>query len=231
MGPDRDFTRQQVAKFSARDAVALPRYEAMLERIARFVEPTLLETPPNLWSLRPRDLARMATLAWRFARLGKDAPRALEVLTGAARPILDRWFEAEELQATLATDAIIGALALPSMPGTAYVLFHHVMGETGGVRGVWGYARGGMGEHQRGLGGGRARTWRRDAASSPVANILTHQGRVTGVALEDGTTFKAPRVVLQRRSAGDVPDPARSGAADPEFVKRRAERGLLERIA
>ena len=31
------------------------------------------------------------------------------------------------------------------MPGTAYVLFHHVMGECDGVRGVWGYVRGGMG--------------------------------------------------------------------------------------
>ena len=36
-------------------------------------------------------------------------------------------------------------MAAPSMPGTAYVLFHHVMGETNGKRGVWGYVRGGMG--------------------------------------------------------------------------------------
>src|SRR5206468_10202990 len=41
--------------------------------------------------------------------------------------------------------SIIGAFASPSMPGTAYVLFHHVMGETNGKRGVWSYTRGGMG--------------------------------------------------------------------------------------
>ncbi len=70
---------------------------------------------------------------------------AIEVLTGAARPILDRWFESEQLKGTLATDAIIGAFMAPSMPGTAYVLFHHVMGETNGKRGVWSYVRGGMG--------------------------------------------------------------------------------------
>ena len=40
---------------------------------------------------------------------------------------------------------MIGAFAPPSHPGTAYVLFHHVMGECNGVRGVWGYVRGGMG--------------------------------------------------------------------------------------
>ncbi len=80
-----------------------------------------------------------------FRKLGTDGQKAIEILTGAAKPILDRWFESEELKATIATDAIIGAFATPSMPGTAYVLFHHVMGECDGVRGVWGYVRGGMG--------------------------------------------------------------------------------------
>src|SRR5947208_2946386 len=105
----------------------------------------LLLTPPNPWSLRPRDLLQLAGLGWRFLKLGADGARALEILTGAARPILDRWFESEQLKVTLATDAVIGAMASPSTPGTAYVLFHHVMGECNGVRGVWGYVRGGMG--------------------------------------------------------------------------------------
>ena len=39
----------------------------------------------------------------------KDGVEAIEVLTGAARPILDRWFESEQLKVTLATDAVIGA--------------------------------------------------------------------------------------------------------------------------
>src|SRR5437899_10990940 len=34
IGPDKELTRRQVAKFSPRDAAALPRYEAMLERVA-----------------------------------------------------------------------------------------------------------------------------------------------------------------------------------------------------
>jgi phytoene dehydrogenase-like protein len=194
MGPDKGLTRQQVAKFSSRDAAALPRYEAMLERVADFVEPTLLETPPNPWSRRPRDLARLAGLGWRFLKLGALGPQALEILTGAARPILDRWFESEELKIALATDAIIGAMASPSMPGTAYVLFHHVMGECNGVRGMWGYVRGGMGA----LSGALASAARAHGAeirlNSPVARILTRDGRVTGAALEDGTEFRSTRV-------------------------------------
>ena len=218
MGPDREFTRRQVAKFSERDAAALPRYEAMLERIAQFVEPTLLETPPNPWSFRPRDLMRLGTLAWRFSRLGKDGPRALEILTGAARPILDRWFESEQLKVTLATDAIIGAMASPSMPGTAYVLFHHVMGETNGVRGVWGYARGGMGGISDALAAAARERGADIRVSSPVAKILTHRDRVTGVALEDGTEFTAPRVVSNADLRVTFLTLLDSTELDPEFL-------------
>src|SRR3954470_18822472 len=39
MGPDKDMTYREVAKFSKRDAESLPKYEAMLERVAAFIEP------------------------------------------------------------------------------------------------------------------------------------------------------------------------------------------------
>ncbi|HYL27482.1 MAG TPA: NAD(P)/FAD-dependent oxidoreductase, partial [Candidatus Nitrosotalea sp.] len=135
----------EIAKFSKRDAERYPQYEAMLERVASVVEPTLVQIPPNL--LRPRlsELLEAGKMGRALQRLGPGMAEAIEVLTGAARPILDRWFDSEELKGTIATDAIIGAFMAPSMPGTAYVLFHHVMGETNGKRGVWSYVRGGMG--------------------------------------------------------------------------------------
>src|SRR4051812_12819997 len=64
MGPDAELNRREVGKFSARDAVALPRYEAMLGRVARWVEPTLLRPPPDPWSGRWRDLLELGRLAW-----------------------------------------------------------------------------------------------------------------------------------------------------------------------
>src|SRR5256885_16095420 len=50
MGPDKEMTRREVSKFSKKDAETLPRFEAMLERIAGFLEPMLMETPVNPWS-------------------------------------------------------------------------------------------------------------------------------------------------------------------------------------
>src|SRR6476620_1443864 len=41
MGPDKEMTRREVAKFSARDADAYPKYEDMLTRVADFLEPML----------------------------------------------------------------------------------------------------------------------------------------------------------------------------------------------
>ena len=194
LGPDEKLVRREVAKFSKRDAETLPRYEAMLEGVARFIEPTLLETPPDPWSLRPRDLLALARLGWRFLKLGADGPRAVEVVTGAARPILDRWFESEELKIVLATDAIIGAVASPSMPGTAYLLFHHVMGECNGARGVWGYVRGGMGGISQALAAAARERGAEIRTNSPVAKIMVRNGRVEGVGLEDGSELRARRV-------------------------------------
>ena len=98
MGPDMDATQREIAKFSVRDAENYPKYDAMLERVADVIEPTLLLAPPNL--LRPglKDLWDMFRLGRSMQKMGPGLSEAVEVLTGAARPILDRWFESEERQ-------------------------------------------------------------------------------------------------------------------------------------
>ena len=194
MGPDAEQTRAEIAKFSKRDAERYPEYEAMLERVAAVVEPTLTMAPPDVRKPRPRDLRAMLTLGRSFRRLGDATGEAVEILTGAARPILDRWFESEELKGTLATDAIIGAMASPSMPGTAYVLFHHVMGEAGGTRGVWAYMRGGMGGITQALAGAARDLGADIRCEAEVARILVQDGRAAGVALASGDEYHAPIV-------------------------------------
>jgi phytoene dehydrogenase-like protein len=194
MGPNTALTRNEIAKFSLRDAERYPRYEAVLERVAALVEPTLTMPPPDLQRPRLGDLRTLLSLGGAFRRLGDRAGEAVEILTGAARPILDRWFESEELKGTLATDAIIGAMASPSMPGTAYVLFHHVMGEAGGARGVWGYMRGGMGGLTQALAAAARDLGADIRCDAEVARILVRDGRAVGVALASGDEFYAPIV-------------------------------------
>ena len=194
MGPDKEMTRREIAKFSPTDAENFPKYEAMLTRVADFLEPLLDQTPPNPWG-GVRDLYRLGRMAWRFRQLGRETGAdAIEILSGAARPILDRWFESEQLKATLATDAVIGAFAPPSAPGTAYVLFHHVMGECDGVRGVWGYVRGGMGMIANSIARSAMAQGAEIKLRADVDRIMVKDGRAVGVALSDGTEFFAPVV-------------------------------------
>ncbi|MGA8099221.1 MAG: NAD(P)/FAD-dependent oxidoreductase [Candidatus Cybelea sp.] len=184
----------EIAKFSKRDALNYPKYEAMLERVASVVEPTLTQVPPNLMRPSLGQLLEAGKMGRALQRLGPGMGEAIEVLTGAARPILDRWFESEEVKGTIATDAIIGAFMAPSMPGTAYVLFHHVMGETNGKRGVWSYVRGGMGGLTQALAAAAKDLGVDIRTDAEVARITTRAGRVTGVALTNGEEFAAKRV-------------------------------------
>ncbi len=205
MGPEPGLNQREISRFSTRDAERFPRYETLLERVAQSLEPALSSPAPDLLPLpstwRERGLGkrlRDGKIGWNLYRalgaLGSDLPEAIELLTGAARPILDRWFESDVLKATLATDAIIGAFAPISAPGSAYVLLHHVMGEAGGARGVWGYVQGGMGALATSLAAACRDLKVKIVREAPVQRILAAGGRVNGVALEDGHTINAPVV-------------------------------------
>jgi phytoene dehydrogenase-like protein len=185
---------EEIAKFSRRDAQSYPKYEAMLERVAAVVEPTLTQVPPDLVHPSLGALLEAGQLGRRLQKLGPAMGEAIEVLTGAARPILDRWFESEELKGTIATDAIIGAFMTPSMPGSAYVLFHHVMGETNGKRGVWSYVRGGMGGLTQALASAARDLGVEIRTQAEVTKVLTRDGRATGVVLADGSEFEAKKI-------------------------------------
>ena len=206
LGPNMVESQREISKFSRRDAEAYPKYNALLERVAKVLEPVLNKSAPDPLPLpkewrkigvgkRLRDGSKMLELYQSLNGLGADLPEAVELLTGAARPLLERWFEAEVLRATLATDAIIGAFSSISSPGTAYVLLHHVMGEAGGARGVWGYVRGGMGGLADALEKACLDQRVTILRESPVASIVTDgdgdSHSVKGVILEDGTQIEA----------------------------------------
>lgn len=202
LGPDMRASQDQIAQFSDRDAEAYPRYNQLLERVAEVLEPVLNRAAPDPLPLptsrrslgigkRLRDTNKLWELYQAMGHLGEDLPVAIELLTGAARPILERWFEAEVLRATLATDAIIGAFASISAPGTAYVLLHHVMGEAGGARGVWGYVAGGMGGLADALEHACQDMGVEILREAPVEQIVVEHQKVRGVVLSDKTFLHA----------------------------------------
>ncbi|MDG2380646.1 MAG: NAD(P)/FAD-dependent oxidoreductase [Pirellulaceae bacterium] len=205
LGPDMADSQREIAKFSARDAERYPDYISFLERVAKQLDPVLCQSAPDPLPLpteyrkigvakRLGDARKMLELYNAMVELGEDIPLAIELMTGAARPFLEKWFEAEVLRSTLATDGVIGAFASISSPGTAYVLLHHVMGEAGGARGVWGYIQGGMGGLADSLEKACLDLRVDILRESPVESILTSKGQVQGVALQGGGIIEAPVV-------------------------------------
>src|SRR5437870_733384 len=95
----------------------------------------------------------------------------------------------------LATDGVIGTNGGPSSPGTAYVLLHHMMGGVGGVRGLWGFVRGGMGALSEALKRSAQSAGADIRTDAEVAQVTIRNGRAVGVVLADGTEFRA-RVVV-----------------------------------
>lgn len=188
-------TCEEIAKFSKKDAAIFPEFEKKIEDLSKFVHPLLTMVPPDPSGHSARDILGSLKLLWRTRGLGNDIYEHLRIFSMSVADYLALWFESEELKVRMATDGVIGAWAGPYSPGTAYVLFHHVMGETEGRPGVWGYARGGMGSITQALAkyfqakGGTVIT------SADVDKIIIKDGVAEGVALKDGREFHAKRIL------------------------------------
>lgn len=188
-------TQAEVARFSAKDAAALPAYYAMLDRVAGVLRSLLLETPPNVGG-GIADWLRAWKVGGRLKGLTLSERRdLLDLFTKSAGEVLDHWFESDPIKAAFGFDAIVGNFASPYTPGSAYVLLHHVFGEVNGKRGTWGHAMGGMGSITQAMATeARARGVEIFAGQS-VERVIVGDGRATGIVLADGREIAARRVV------------------------------------
>jgi len=196
MWSDTAKTCEEIRKFSARDAENYPRYEEFLDRLARFIEPLLLETPPDVNHRGLDDWRKLASLGRRLMKMPADELVGhLRILSQSVKDFLDPWFESEQLKVAVATDGVIGTNGGPYTPGTAYVLFHHAMGGVGGKRGLWGFVRGGMGGLTQALAASARSRGAEIRTSARVQQISVRNQRATGVVLRSGEEISA-RVVI-----------------------------------
>lgn len=193
-------TQAQVAKFSVRDAERLPAYEAQLERIADVLRALALQAPPNVtdggWMQALPELLRAGRLGRRLHALGAGLRQELlDLFTISAAEYLERWFESDPVKALFGFDGIVGNYASPYTPGSAYVLLHHVFGESNGVKGAWGHALGGMGAITQAMAGAARAAGAQIRTDAGVREILVEGGRAVGVLTEQGERVYARHVV------------------------------------
>ncbi|HEX4043013.1 MAG TPA: NAD(P)/FAD-dependent oxidoreductase [Xanthobacteraceae bacterium] len=191
-------TEAGIAKFSARDAARYPAYAAEIGRVADVLRSLILAAPPNLRMDGWRDMigsigafGALGRKLWRGDALGA----ALRMFRQSAGAMLDGWFESDPIKAVLGFDAVVGNLASPYSPGSAYVLLHHAFGEVNGKRGVWGHAMGGMGAITQALARAAGEAGVRIDTGAPVREVLIEGGSACGVVLQDGTVVRARAVI------------------------------------
>jgi phytoene dehydrogenase-like protein len=193
-------TREEVAKFSARDAERLDAYAARLEAVADVLRALALETPPNVIEGHPfaaiSELIKSGRIANRLRRLGIDLQRELlDLFTNSAGAYLDGWFESDPIKAAYGWDGVVGNYASPYTPGSAYVLLHHCFGEVNGKKGVWGHAIGGMGAITQAMAKSAAAHGADIRVDAPVREVIVEQGRAVGVVTEKGEAIRARTVI------------------------------------
>ncbi|MDG1322089.1 MAG: NAD(P)/FAD-dependent oxidoreductase [Porticoccaceae bacterium] len=186
----------QLRRRSPHDADAMFRFQADLARYAQLIRKTLLRTPPDPTSFRPRDIKELLWLAKEFWSLGeKELYEYIRFFTMSAADFLDDYFEDDLIKAAMASPGVIGTALGVYSPGSAYILLHHVMGDVDGNIGAWGLARGGMGAISHAIAsaltehGGEIRT------NAGVDKITVKNGKAVGVVLDNGDELHADIVV------------------------------------
>jgi phytoene dehydrogenase-like protein len=210
-GQDRNENVHEIARHSKHDADAFDQYEHDITMVCQALKPLLDNVPPDLFSKDPEELVAMSALA---AHMRSLEPRvlhnAVRLLTGSAADFLDDYFESDILKGYLSSSSIIGTKVGPRSQGSGLVLLYHNIGEHDGVFGSWAFHKGGNGGFTQVLARAAQAFGAEIILESPVAKVITSNGRATGVALENGTELEADIVVSAvdpRRTFMQLVDP------------------------
>jgi phytoene dehydrogenase-like protein len=154
-------------------------------------------------------------------RLGDDPEAKAVLFEWSMAEFVERYVNDERLQIAYLGQGVIGTNASPFDAGTASIRFHHSSGRLGGMAGMWGYVRGGMGMVSFYFCDAAREAGATVVSGVPVARIVTGEG----IELEGGERIGA-RIVVSNA------DPRRtltmlSGDAD-EGWRAQVERVPME---
>ena len=123
---------------------------------------------------------------------------------------IEHYLRDERLQIAYLGQGVIGTNASPFDPGTASIRFHHASGRLGGLPGMWGYVRGGMGMVSFYFCDAAREAGATVVSGVPVASIIPGEG----VVLEGGERIAARTIISNAdpvrtlHMLGDAADPA-----------------------
>lgn len=146
-------------------------------------------------------------------RLGNDQEARHVLFDWSMAEFAERYLTDERLQIAYLGQGVIGTNASPFDAGTASIRFHHSSGRLGGMPGMWGYVKGGMGMVSFYMCDAAREAGALVAAGVTVAQILPGEG----VLLQSGERIAAPIVISNadpRRTINMLGDAVEAGWRD-----------------
>jgi len=172
-------TQAELARFSPRDAAALPKWHAFWRRAAEITYPWFLRPPPSIAELR-------ASVA------GTENAAFLDrLLTRSMGDVVREFFEDEAVRGSFLQVQDVGD---PEAAGGAFC-YTHIRCDTFSRPEDVGIVRGGMGTIANALAESARAHGVRIRTGAIVDKILVRGGAAVGVALQDGSEITAPRVI------------------------------------
>ncbi len=126
----------EVARFAPRDVKGFAAMGAVIRRLRDALR------PPDARDVWIGDAPTREEIE---RRLGEDAEAKAVLFDWSMAEFVEHFLEDEQLQVAYLGQGVIGTNASPFDKGTASVRFHHASGRLGGLPGMWGYVKGGMG--------------------------------------------------------------------------------------
>jgi phytoene dehydrogenase-like protein len=154
-------------------------------------------------------------------RLGADEEARGLLFDWSMAELVERYLKDERLQTAYLGQGVIGTNASPFDKGTASIRFHHSSGRLGGMPGMWGYVKGGMGMVSFYFCDAAQEAGATVVSGVPVAEIVPGEG----VRLEGGEWIAARTVVS---NADPVKTLALLGKHADQAWRRRIEQVPIE---
>ena len=223
---------REIAALSPQDAAAFPAFRSLLATVAGVVDPLLMMPPPEVSDWKWTDQFLLARRGLMLRRAGKEVLyQAIRMVPMSLRAVLGEWFETDLLKASLAVDALMGTFRGPYSPETAFGLLHHALP---GVHGFgWSLVRGGMGNLTRILAATAQESGVTIRTDAEVRQVLTKDGRATGVQLVSGEILLASAILSNadpKRTFLRLVDPAELPRDFVDAIRHYQTEGVVAKV-
>jgi len=194
---DEEKMRAELSRIAAHDIDAFFDTEDELKKLAAYLQPFFLESPPNLRAKGTEKLSQAWRLYKRFGGIeSAEVAGLMRFLTGSLGDFLDQRFESDKLKRLILSNSLYGKHGGPYQPGTAMGLLFHLLSGGDSEQQAWqGHVIGGMGAITQAMRSACEDLGVEIRTNAAVKQVNVRNGIATGVTLDNDEVIDAKRVV------------------------------------